>query len=105
MKSSSLLSTEQPLARHEDRARHNLQSFPRTDYHFHAPAEDVAAVRDQHATVGSAELRAFRHISRDYMGEGKRSYIIEMMVFALVTGLTAWSLISLLIILAQTARG
>ncbi len=64
------------------------------------------AVRDEHATVGSAELRAFRKISSDFMdGETHGGSIIEMVVFALVTGVVAWPLISLLIVLAQTANG
>lgn len=107
MKPLSLSITGQPLARHDDRAqRSSLRNFPQTDYHFHAPTEDVVAVRDQHATVGSAELRAFRQISKDYLlEETHRGYTIEMMVLALVTGLIAWPLISLLIVLAQTANG
>ncbi len=83
-----------------------MRGFPQIDYHFHAPAEDVAAVRDQHATVGSAELRAFRQISKDYLGEEThRGYAIETMVLALVVGAITWPLISLLILLAQTANG
>ncbi len=38
-------------------------------------------------------------------GETHGGSIIEMVVFALVTGVVAWPLISLLIVLAQTANG
>ncbi len=107
MKPLSLFTSGQSLARHDDRAPHSpLRSFPPTDYHFHTSAEDVVAVRDERATIESAELRAFRKISIDFMdGETHRNSSIEMVVFALVTGVVAWPLISLLIVLAQTANG
>ncbi len=107
MKPLSLFTTGQPLARHDDRAwRGRLRSFPQTDYQFQIHGEDVVTAREQRTTVGSADLRAFRKISSDFAGEKThRGAIIEMMVFALITGLIAWPLISLLIVLAQTARG
>jgi len=37
--------------------------------------------------------------------ETRREYVAEIAVLALVTGLVAWSIISMLIVLAQTARG
>lgn len=107
MKPLSLSTTGQPLARHEDRARRShARNFPQTNYHFHAPAEDVVTVRDQHRTVGTAELRAFRQLSNEYLSEKThRGYVVEILVFAIVAGLFAWQLISLLILLAQTANG
>ena len=45
-------------------------------------------------------------MSSDYLSrETHRGYFAEMTVFALVAGLIAWPLVSLLIVLAQTARG
>jgi hypothetical protein len=106
MNTSSLLNPDQPLTRHDDRARRNLRRLPQIEYHFQAKAAGGGAARNQPKTVGSAELRAFWQISSNYLGEEMhRSYLIEMLVFALVSGLAAWSLISLLIILADTARG
>ena len=37
--------------------------------------------------------------------ETQREYIAEAVVLALITGIVAWSIISMLIVLAQTARG
>ncbi|MGH8162795.1 MAG: hypothetical protein ACREP1_00505 [Rhodanobacteraceae bacterium] len=106
MKPLALSLTQQSRARHDDRARCRLPKFPRTDYHLHAPAQDVVALREQHRTVNRTELRAFRQISNEYLGEKTdRGYIAELLVFALVVGLIAWPLISLLIVLAQTANG
>ena len=106
MKLISLSQNGSALARHEDRASRRRRTLPRTDYHFHAPAEDAVAVRDQHQPVGAPELRAFRKLSTSYLGEEKhRGYLLEMIVFATIIGLVAWPLISLLILLAQTANG
>ncbi|MBA3963054.1 MAG: hypothetical protein H0X40_14315 [Chthoniobacterales bacterium] len=101
------LSISPSPTRHHDRAeRLSTRSFPQTDYHFHAPAEDVAAWRAQHATAGRAELRAFRRMSSDYLDEkNHHGYLVEMIAFAIVAGLAAWSLASLVVTLAQTASG
>jgi hypothetical protein len=98
---------DQPLARYDDRAGHStLRTFPRTDHQFHAPAQENATARNQPGAPDPAELRAFRQISRDYLGEKTSpGYLSETIVFALVAGLVAWPLISLLIVMAQTANG
>jgi hypothetical protein len=45
-------------------------------------------------------------MSQDLLArEDRRNYVIEMIVFGLVVALVAWPLVSLLIVLAQTARG
>ncbi|HEY2801094.1 MAG TPA: hypothetical protein VGI85_10895 [Chthoniobacterales bacterium] len=51
------------------------------------------------------ELRAFRQIGNDLGEKTGRGYLVEILVFAAVVGLAAWPLISLLIVLAQTANG
>jgi hypothetical protein len=45
-------------------------------------------------------------MSQDLLAkEERRNYIIEMVVLGLVIALAAWPLVSLLIVLAQTANG
>lgn len=106
MKPLSLFITAQRLARHDNRARRRPPALPQTDYHFQTHLEEATTARDQRSTIGSPDLRAFRKISSDFMGEEtRRGSIIEMAVFALVAGVVAWPLISLLIVLAQTANG
>lgn len=103
---SPLSISSQPRARHDARVRHDSRNFPRTDYQFQIQAEDVATARQERARATQAELRAFRQMSSDYLSkETHRGYFAEMAVFALVAGLIAWPLVSLLIVLAQTARG
>ena len=106
MKPLPLLITPSPLHHDDWAARKPKRSFPRTDYHFHAPGEDVAAWREQKANAGRAELRAFRRLSSDYLDEKNHyGYLVEMIAFAIVAGLAAWSLASLVVVLAQTASG
>ncbi|HEY3663274.1 MAG TPA: hypothetical protein VGL24_09005 [Chthoniobacterales bacterium] len=63
-------------------------------------------VRAEDPTISSAELRAFRQMSnRLSKVESRSSFLTEMLAFALVAGVIAWLLISLVIVLAQTGRG
>lgn len=107
MKPLSRQSSNQPFRRHDDRTRHNVRNFPQTDYRYQASADAVAASRQQNrARVRLSDLRDFRKISSDFMAaETRRDYVAEATLFALVTGIAAWPIISLLIVLAQTARG
>lgn len=103
MKSLSLSISSQLRARHEDRAsRSHLRAFPRTDYQFHAPAEDAVAVQDRPVTASRAELQAFRQISTDYLGEkNHRGYLVDFAVYGLLTALCVWSLVALGILVFQ----
>jgi hypothetical protein len=106
MNNSSLSLKRQFRSRHDVRGSRSARTFPRTDYHFQPAADDVAAARATQAPASRADLRAFRQMSANLLAEGKRgSDLIEFGTFALVVGLIAWPLISLLIVLAQTARG
>ena len=105
MNNSSLSLNRQFRSRHDVRELRSARTFPRTAYHFQSTAEDVATARAAQAPASSAELRAFRKMSASLL-EGRRgSDLIELGAFALVAGLLAWPLVSLLIVLAQTARG
>lgn len=106
MKPLSLSISGRPLARHEDRAPRRPDVHPQIDYHFQAVAEKAATAREQCPKIGRADLRAFRMISSEFTdGKTHRGSIVEMAVFALIAGVVAWPLISLLIVLAQTANG
>jgi hypothetical protein len=103
---SPLSISSQPRARHDARVRHGSRSFPRTDYHFQVQAGDVVTARAERARATQTDLHAFRKMSSEYLSkETHRGYLAEMAVFALVVGLVAWPLVSLLIVLAQTANG
>jgi hypothetical protein len=105
MKSSSLQIVKSSHGRHDGLARHHTQPFPQTDYHYQATAGAVAP-RQAPTRIARPDLREFRKISSDFMAaETHRDYAAEAVMLAVVAGLAAWGLVSLLILLAQTAPG
>ena len=101
MKSSSLLTNDQPIARQPDHARQNVRSFSKADI----VTVGAQPLRDEEATTKSIDLRAFRQLSGSYAEENSSfGARLELGVFALVIGLIAWPLASLLVVFSQTAH-
>ncbi len=108
MKSLSSLISSQKLSRHDKRAAGSGSTLPLTDYHYQATAEAPATgLADRRAPADlKAELRSFRQLSDSFAGtESRWQFAVETAVLVLVAAIVAWSLVSLLIVLAQTARG
>jgi len=106
MKPISHHSSKKVLSRHDYGVVHSPRAFPKTDYCFQATAEAVDSSRASRQRLESADLHAFRRISSEFMAaETHREYVAEAALFALVTAVAAWPVISMLIVLAQTARG
>ena len=105
---STHLPTER-LPRHDKRAVFAQAALPATDQHYQTTIEATASLTSsKHRTTTSraAALRSFRQLGTSIDDKGSRwSNVLETVVFGLVSALVAWSLISLLIVLAQTARG
>jgi hypothetical protein len=94
------------MRRHDARTGRDLRRFPPTDYSLHATAGTITSFEHERATAPRPSLRDFRKISADFLAaETPRDYIAETAVLALVAGIAAWPIISMLIVLAQTARG
>jgi hypothetical protein len=97
------------LSRHDKRAVFAQAALPTTDQHYQTTIEATASLTSsKHPTMTShaAALRSFRQLGTSIDDKGSRwSYVLETAVFGLVSALVAWALISLLIVLAQTARG
>jgi hypothetical protein len=97
------------FSRHDARPAAVLANFPQTDCGYQAttgrPVAAAAASRSD-SLVHAAQMRSFRMLGKQMLGSGNRwQFVLETAVFSLVVGLVAWSLVSLLILLAQTARG
>ena len=107
MKSLPQSNSTPSRARHDRRALALATSTaPRTDYHFQTATEDLVTTGRKLAVADAAELRAFRQISHDYLDEkNHRGYFVDILALLFVTGLSAWALVQLAIVLAQTARG
>jgi hypothetical protein len=102
MKPTTTSKIEYQLARHDRRARSN-SAFPATDLFFRPQLD---------GTLGPAGRRpsqrarsAFRRMTLEMLAKHERIDPSEMFVFAIVTAIVAWPLVSLLIVLAQTANG
>jgi len=102
MKLTTTSKIEHQLARHDRRARSN-SAFPATD-HFFRPQPD-----DTHQRAGrrpSERARsAFRRMTLEMLAKHERIDPLELSVFAIVIAIIAWPLVSLLVVLAQTANG
>ena len=108
MKSKSSLISSQKLSRHDKRVAGRGSSLSHTVYHYQATAEAPVtglAVRRVSPEL-AAKLRSLRQLSDPAKGaESRWQFVTEVGVLGLVVAIVAWSLVSLLIVLAQTALG
>ena len=102
MKPTTISKIEHRLARHDRRAQSN-RTFPATDY-FLRPQPDLTLGRAWRPPSEAAR-RAFRRMTLDMLAKHERIDLLELTVFAIVIAIIAWPLVSLLIVLAQTANG
>jgi len=103
MKSLSIDLSSQQLSRHDERALRAPRGFPQTDHRYQAKASSASRAAP---TNYAAQMRSFRQLSNTATGaEARWQFASEATVFGLIVAIVAWPLISLLIVLAQTARG
>lgn len=102
MKPTTTSTIEPRLARHGRRA-HRQRAFPATDYFFQ-PETDATLGRAPQRAADPAR-RAFRRMTTEMLATQNRRDPLELTVFAIVIAIIAWPLVSLLIVLAQTANG
>jgi hypothetical protein len=85
-----------------DPIEHTHRSFPLTDYNFHANAETQTS---SSATLSAAKSPAFHKISGEFFGaEAIRNHIVELFLFVLIAGLSAWPIISMIVALIRLVR-
>jgi hypothetical protein len=77
------------------------RSFPLTDYGFHSTVEGHG-----HSTaINEKQLRTFRKASSEFFGgETSRNYMTEALLFLLITGVSAWSVVSMIAALARMIK-
>ena len=102
MKPTTTSKIEHRLARHDRRAQSN-RAFPATDHFFRSHTD----VTFGHARRRPSERarRAFRRMTLEMLAKYERDEPLELTLFAFVTAIVAWPLVSLIIVLAQTANG
>jgi hypothetical protein len=107
MKPNSQIS-RQPGRLDEEGSSSQLPSnHPWTDYHFHASASELKA-----NGAGSSDKLArpvfapgFRDLSNEFLGaETKRNYLAEVLFFAIIAGVSAWPIVSMMRAMAQLMK-
>ena len=102
MKPIPQISHTQSASRHDNRARRKHLSFPLTNYTYRPTAKNqVSSSAGRPAT----KLPAFHKLSSEFFGaESSRDYIAELFFFILITGITAWAVMSMLIAVTRLIR-
>ena len=98
MKPTPQININQPDSRRDSRARRNDHSPPLTDYFYQSTARTsgsrLAISEDAHRI---SKRRMFWKLSSDFFGaETSRDYAAELTIFALIAGVSAWPIISML---------
>jgi hypothetical protein len=111
MKSVSPQSNINYLSRTDRRSLRGPRMFPRLEYQYQATTKrsagaSIATDSATAARLRAAQLRSFRALSSAAAGPANRAQsFAEATAFGIIVGIVAWPLVSLLIVLAQTARG
>jgi hypothetical protein len=83
-------------------SQHASRSFPLTDYAFKAT---VDAKSSSSAVRPSTKSPAFHRLSSEFFGaEASRDYIAEFLIFILITGFSAWPIISAFVAVTRLVR-
>ena len=78
---------------------------PVTNYYFHAPESDLRAGNDRRQIAPPALTPSFRDLSSEFLAtEMKRDYLVEALFFALMVGVSAWPMVSMIQALAQLVK-
>jgi hypothetical protein len=76
--------------------------FPLTDYNFQATAD---ARPTSSPIVSRKKLRAFWKVSSEFFDvEMSRDYVLELLLFILITGISAWPIISAIVAVTRLVR-
>jgi hypothetical protein len=83
-------------------SQHAPRSFPLIDYSFQAT---VDAKTSRSAILPEKKLRAFWKVSSEFFGaEMSRDYVFELLLFMLITAVSAWPTISAIVAVTRLVR-
>lgn len=70
--------------------------YPVTDCHYHAADVDVRAANERLKLSPLLLAPSFRDLSSEYLGaETKRNYVAEAFFFAIIVGVSAWPIVTM----------
>jgi hypothetical protein len=82
--------------------QHASRSFPLTDYNFQPSADAPANIA---ADLPATKSPAFHKLSSELFGvEAERHFIAELLFFILISGITAWPIMSMLHAITRMVR-
>jgi hypothetical protein len=102
MKPTPIFKIEHRIARHDGRAPSN-RAFPAIECFFRPETDTTLGRAGRRPSDGAR--RSFRRMTLDMLAKHERIDPLELTVFVVVIAIIAWPLVSLLIVLAQTASG
>jgi hypothetical protein len=78
------------------------RSFPLSDYNFQ-PTIDAKSTSSP--VVPTIKSPAFHKLSSEFLGaEANRNYVVEILLFLLITGIAAWPIISSIVAVIRMVR-
>ena len=103
MKPNSQIS-RQPARHDGERSAVQLRSNqPLTDYHFHT--NEMPAGGNDGRLSPPAFAPGFRKLSNEFLGaETTRSYVAEVLFFAIIVGVSVWPIVSMVQALGQLLK-
>lgn len=100
MKPLAQISEQLRSHRGEEAPAGSRPRHPVTDCHYHAPAGNLRAANDRLRLAPS-----FRDLSSEFLAtEMKRDYRAEALFFAVIVGISAWPIVSMVQAMTQLAK-
>ncbi len=102
MKPTPQISPNKHRSRRDSSAPRKQQSFPLTDCFFQSTLD---ARSTSSGICLEKKLRAFRNLSSEFFGaETRLDYAVELLLFALITAISAWPIISAMVAVIRLVR-
>ncbi|PZR74609.1 MAG: hypothetical protein DLM73_07445 [Chthoniobacterales bacterium] len=102
MKPNYQISRQHGRLGEESSASRLHSNHPLTDCHFQAPASGAGP---SHKLARPVFAPGFRDLSNEFLGaETTRSYVAEVLLFAVIVGVSAWPIVSMAQALAQLMK-
>ena len=93
MKPTSYISRRANRRHGEDSPIRRQSHQPITDHGFHAPGDESAGCRKISSPVFAP---GFRDLSKEFLAtETKRNYVAELLLFAIIVGISTWPIVSM----------
>jgi hypothetical protein len=84
---------------------HSNATHPLTDWHFHASAGEGQSTGTSRTVTRPVFAPGFRDLSNEFLGaETKRSYVAEVLFFAIIVGVSTWPIVSMVRALAEFVK-